>query len=327
MKISLIIPTYKRPKELFRALSSLKGQTLRDCEVLIIDNAPSPEIEQMVSSSRESYNIPLKYFSEPKLGLHYARHAGAISAKGDVLVFSDDDATFEAGWLEAYAKSFADNPQMAAAGGPVRPVWEATPPRWLKELISQEKVFWMLSLMEPDTDFTLSSSGFFFGVNMAIRRSILFEVGGFNPEMFGDEWLGDGETGLTHKLWERDMLVGYVPEAMVYHFIPGERMTVEYFRKRMANEGACDMYTRFHKRMPGRLGLLTSAASVIVRNAVLWVFEPAVTGRTDRFSLRVQLQTMRSHAQLRYISRPMHDSAFRSFVRKTDWLESTCTSA
>src|SRR5207249_7611413 len=41
---------------------------------------------------------------------------------------------------------------------------------------------------------------------MAIRRDVLFQVGGFNPDLVGDFFLGDGATGLNRKLWERGMV-------------------------------------------------------------------------------------------------------------------------
>jgi hypothetical protein len=103
---------------------------------------------------------------------------------------------------------------MMAAGGPVRPLWETDPPQWLLDYISESKIFGILSIMEPYTDFRLDPNGFFFGVNMAIRREVLFELGGFNPESFGDIWLGDGETGLNRKLQKRGLLIGYVPDAI-----------------------------------------------------------------------------------------------------------------
>src|SRR5258707_14266832 len=113
-----------------------------------------------------------------------------------------------------------------------------------------------LSLLDLAPDFRLTPDGIFFGVNMAIRRDVLFESGGFNPESFGDHWLGDGETGLNRKLHACGRLIGYVPEALVYHHVPPERMTVGYLRRRQANDGACDMYAAFHQKMPSLIGLV-----------------------------------------------------------------------
>lgn len=326
MKTTVIIPTYKRPKTLLQGLASLQNQSLREFEIIVVDNAAQSEIHSIVSDLNRKTLLPVRYLAEPKSGLHNARHAGAQAAKGDLLIFTDDDATFDRGWLQAFIGAFAEHPEMVAAGGPVRPIWEVPPPRWLKKYWDSRTVFPILSLMEPHKEFTVSSKGFFFGVNMAVRRKTLFEMGGFNPDSFGDVWLGNGETGLNHKLWERGMFVGYVPDAVVYHHIPADRMTVKYFKRRMENEGACDIYTRFHENMPGQLGLLWHALSIILRSGVFWLTESLISGRTDWLSLRVQLQAARSRAQLQYVFRLMRDEDFRQFVLKQDWLKSPCTS-
>ena len=113
---------------------------------------------------------------------------------------------------------------MAAAGGPVKPKWDVNPPPWLLEYLAKYmdryNNFTLLSLMDLSNTFSLSKQGYFFGVNMAIRKEILFKVGGFNPDSFGDIWLGDGESGLNRKLWKRSELIGYIPDALVYHHIP-----------------------------------------------------------------------------------------------------------
>lgn len=324
MTIGVIIPTYKRPEMLLRAVRSLQEQTLPECEILVVDNATDPEVERMLMEFNRTAKLPARYLPEPKLGLHHARHAGARLAESEVLVFSDDDATFDPGWLQAYVKAFAKHATMAAAGGPVRPLWEAAPPQWLLQYMGDAPIFAILSLMEPYREFYLDSKGFFFGVNMAIRRNILFKVGGFNPDAFGDKWLGDGETGLNRKLWEQRMLIGYVPEAIVYHHIPLQRMSIEYLCHRMANEGACDIYARYHHAVPHWLSLFKYATSIAIKNSMFWAGARVLKNRQDLFSLRIQLRAARTRSQLKYLIRLMRDKEFQRLVLKADWLSELC---
>jgi hypothetical protein len=238
-----------------------------------------------------------------------------------VLVFTDDDATFDPDWLAAYDRAFAERLEMVAAGGPVQPVWETPPPVWLRGLMQADPtMFPSLSLLDLSSDFSLSTDGIFFGVNMAIRRAALFELGGFNPEIFGDRWLGDGETGLNRKLWATGQLIGYVPSALVYHHVPAERMTVAYLRRRQANDGACDMYARFHQRMPSLAGLVRVAATVIAESARDWVAEPVFRGRTTARALRVQMRAARARSRLEYLVRLMMSRQLRALVTQQDWL-------
>ncbi|MBW2020571.1 MAG: glycosyltransferase family 2 protein [Deltaproteobacteria bacterium] len=323
LNISLIIPTYKRSRDLLRALNSLQDGRFADFEVIVVDNAAQNDLQKMVKAFNRTARIRAEYIPEPRLGLHNARHAGAHAAKGDILVFTDDDATFDPGWLQSYAKAFTEYPEMAAAGGPVRPIWEVPPPKWLLDFIGEAKAFGHLSLMEPYYEFRLEPKGVFYGVNMAIRRDILFDVGGFNPESFGDVWLGDGETGLNRKLWDRGMLIGYVPGALVYHHIPASRMSVQYLCHRMANEGACTEYARFHRRIPGPFGLF----SRLVRIKFALMIRPGMMSlarmiRHDRFTaLKARTELSYNLARLRYLIRLFHDKNFRELVVKKDWLE------
>jgi glycosyltransferase involved in cell wall biosynthesis len=136
MQVTVIIPTFHRLRTLMKGLRSLQEQTFRDFEILIVDNAADAGVEHLVAEFNVLASMPARYLPEPELGLHNARHAGARAANGEILIFTDDDATFDPGWLQAYAAAFAEHPEMAAAGGPVSPIWEVPPPRWLLEFIT-----------------------------------------------------------------------------------------------------------------------------------------------------------------------------------------------
>jgi glucosyl-dolichyl phosphate glucuronosyltransferase len=321
LSLSLIVPTYSRPEGLVRMLASVADQSAVDVEVIVVDNAPNPRVRRVVTEASEVAAAPIRYVAEPTLGLHNARHAGAHAASGDILVFTDDDATFDPGWLDAYARAFEDHPEMAAAGGPVRPIWEVSPPAWLMKFVDP-RYFPPLSLMDAHDEFQLGAQVVFFGVNMAIRRDALFQAGGFNPEAFGSQWLGNGETGLLHKLRDAGGRIGYVPDAVAYHHIPPARMTAQYLCNRMALEGACTEYGAFHATAPGvarvaaragRVGIdLVAAASRDLGRAAL---------RADAFwRLRIRMTTAYHAARLRYLSRLARDDALRSLVLEENWL-------
>jgi glucosyl-dolichyl phosphate glucuronosyltransferase len=321
VSLSLIVPTYNRSNVVMRCLDSVQQQRPASLEVLLVDNTAEAKLRGRIDNFNATARVPVQYVPEPRLGLHNARHAGARAATGDVLVFTDDDAVFDPGWLEAYACAFDAHGDMTAAGGPVLPVWEQQPPEWLTALIAATpSMFPMLSLLDLSRDFQLGPEGIFFGVNMAIRRQALFDAGGFNPEIFGSRWLGDGETGLNRKLWAQGGLIGYVPDAVVYHHIPPQRMTVAYLRRRQANDGACDMYARFHDRLPSRVGLGRAALGLVRESARDWAAAPLFRDRTDARSLRVQMRAARAWASLAYVLRLMYSPSLRALVAKAEWL-------
>lgn len=323
MKISVIIPT-RRPVTLVQGLKSLQDQVLRDFEVVIVDNGPDPTIGKAVEAFAASSWVTARWVPSPEYGvLHQARHGGARAARGEILVYTDDDATFHPDWLQGYADAFDSNPLMVACGGPVDPIWEAEVPSWLSDYMGDYgQGFEILSIWRPWDEFQLEPGGFYFyGVNMAIRRDTLFEVGGFNPEAFGDIWLGDGETGLNRKLGAHRLLVGYEPRALVYHHIPAGRLKVDYFCLRMANEGACQMYTEYHNGIPSRWHLCKKLASLYRQHRGEWKEAQRRKGRTDVESLQLQMDAARTRTQFNYVARLLFSPTFRQLVVKTDWLE------
>jgi glycosyltransferase involved in cell wall biosynthesis len=316
---SLIIPTHNRAESLRRALQSARAldYPADRLEILVIDNASADATPAVVREFEE-----VRCIAERRLGLHFARHGGARAARGEILLFTDDDATFSTGWVRAYATAFEAHSEMAAAGGPVAPVWEPPPPQWLLDYMGDYRPgFIMLSIWEPYSEFQLKPGGpFFFGVNLAIRRQALFRSGGFNPEAFGETWLGDGEAGLNRKLAARGEPVGYVPEARVYHHIPASRMTVDYLCRRMANEGACEIYAELHPRLPSRRELCRRALAIAWQKRQLWRAARRVRGQTDISSLNTQLEAARTWAQFAYLARLLFSRKLRQLVTKEDWL-------
>ena len=252
---TVIIPTYKRPETLLQALRSLQEQSLPAFEILVVDNAADPVVEQKITAFNQTARLPAIYVPEPRLGVHYARNKAAQMASGELLLFTDDDMTFDHQWVDSYVRAFTRHSEMAACSGPVRPFWEETPPKWLLDFMGQSRGFGILSLMEPYDTFRLSEKGFFYSCNMAIRKTILIERGGFHPEATGKIWIGDGETGLNQDMWAKRDLIGYLPEALNFHHIPSSRMTPAYFRLRQANQGASNAFTRYHSGIPGNVRL------------------------------------------------------------------------
>ena len=116
------------------------------------------------------------------------------------------------------------------------------------------------------------------------------------------------------------MLIGYVPEALMYNYIPPQRMTVDFFRRRMANEGAAEMYTRYHHGIPNRLRLFKHAVAIAAKNSKRGLGAILLRGRTDRCSVDVQMDAARTQSQVKYLIRLMFDKELRSLVLKKDWL-------
>lgn len=246
-RASIIICTYRRPESLRQAILSVQQQNAEsiDYEILVVDNANDPETQNTVEELSRNSRPVIRYLVEKKTGLHHARHTGAHHANGKILVYLDDDVIASPTWLTHILEPFEKDDAIGCVGGKVLPQWEVSPPDW----IFKEFDLAYLSLLDAGNNLQeFRWPTCVYGCNLAIRRSVLYESGGFHPDSMGDPKLiwfrGDGETGLQHKLREIGYKILYAPEALVYHCIPASRLTPEYFYSRAFMQGISDSYFR-----------------------------------------------------------------------------------
>jgi glycosyltransferase involved in cell wall biosynthesis len=316
---SVIIPTLNRCETLKNAIASAQQQAwpADQYEIVVVDNGCVDGTRDYVERLAKDSKTSISLIHEPRLGLHHARHAGIRASRGDILIFTDDDATFAPDWIGAYAEAFARHPEMLAAGGPVRPVWEAPPPQWLLDYMGDAKTFGILSLMEPYQEFRVDQTGSFFGVNMAIRRSV-FDWGAFHPELFGTRTLGDGETGLNRDIVRKGGLIGYIPTSLVYHHIPAHRMTIEYIRKWAGHLGGAEMYERWWNRKRSLSALAREGIIVLRQYWRQWIADCLVRGRRDPWAIEKQFQSSVGWCKLKYIWWMLTDPQVQTMLDERD---------
>jgi glucosyl-dolichyl phosphate glucuronosyltransferase len=193
--------------------------------------------------------VSVRYIPVPEIGLHNGRHAGAKAAKGEILIFVDDDIIAADGWLKAIVDTFK-NREIHLVGGPIEPLFESNPPNWLEafwETASPEKRWCIyLSLLNFGRKPIEIDPVFIFGANFAIRRETLNKLGGFHPDSLpGDlkRFRGDGETAVTRKAGQLKLKAFYQPDAMVYHHVPQNRLTSAYFEQRAFLQGISNSFT------------------------------------------------------------------------------------
>ena len=96
--VSVIIPTYKRPDSLDRAINSVLGQTYPYVEVIVVDdNNPDTEGRRQTEAKMASFadNLRVKYVKhEQNKNGAAARNSGAKASTGDFIAFLDDDDEF-----------------------------------------------------------------------------------------------------------------------------------------------------------------------------------------------------------------------------------------
>ena len=285
--ISVIIPTRNRADLLAASLDSLTRQTLvtSEFEIWVIDNGSTDNTAQVIRQYQDRLsNLDSIYAEEP--GLHTGRHAGMKAARGEILVFADDDIEAFPTWLTAIKESFADE-SVAMVGGNNLPMFLEPPPAWLKNMWQRtdrrgNHIVTALSIIEFRKPIKQISPYLIWGCNFAIRKAVLFAAGGFHPDGMPKELIrfrGDGETHVARYVVESGLKCVFNAGASVYHKVTPERMTFKYFRQRGFNQGVSDSYTALRNQdleiISAKRSLLRKVASLGLRNVRSLLRNPA----------------------------------------------------
>ena len=129
VETSIVIPTYRRPAHLARAIASCLAQAgeADAYEILVIDNDAAGSAEAAVAAIAAVNAVPIRYVGEPRAGISHARNTGVVSAEGRYLAFLDDDEEADPGWLAAFLATIRATGADAVIG-PVYPHFPAEAP-------------------------------------------------------------------------------------------------------------------------------------------------------------------------------------------------------
>lgn len=231
MEASIIVCTYNRAESLrdtLRALRAQKTSPSRYWEVVVVDNNSKDHTRKVVEEVQREWPL-LRYEFEQAQGLSHARNHGIAAARGEVLLFTDDDVLPEPDWLETTLAGM-DKYQADACGGYIAPIWETPPPAWLTE-----RFYGFLAIRTDRTDdypITQASQAPF-GANMAMKRTVFDRVALFdtNRGRKGNV-LASGEDG---EMFERILAAGlkaiFLGQSRVHHKVEAFRLTKRYFRR------------------------------------------------------------------------------------------------
>lgn len=220
--ISVVIPTiYRRVEQLRRTVRSVAGCDYPTFEIVVVDNRVEPG--EPIPPFAESTRVTVVEERTP--GISAARNTGVRAARHEIIAFTDDDVEVDHEWLRAIGVAFAADPALGVIGGMVRPREIDTRAQlWFEEYLggftkSFEYRQWSRDEVgASDPLFPYSAGHFGSGNNIAMRRAVFEQIGGF------DESLGVGtpaKSAEDHKMFVDALLAGntaaYVPSALVRH--------------------------------------------------------------------------------------------------------------
>ena len=260
MKYSIIVPVFNRPDEVDELLQSLVGQTLKDFEVVIVEDGSENPCKDVCD--KYAGKIDVKYFMKKNSGPGQSRNYGAERANGEYLIVLDSDVVLPEGYLKAVDDELNREPSDAFGG-----------PDCAHD-----------SFTETQKAISYSMTSFFTtggirggkkkldkfyprSFNMGIRRDVYKRLGGFSKMRFGED------IDFSIRIFKAGCKCRLFPEAWVWH---KRRTDMRKFFRQVYNSGIARV--NLYKLYPESLKLVHLLPMVFTVGVIL-LFLIACFGR------------------------------------------------
>ena len=238
MKYSFIIPVFNRPDEVDELLESLTRQTVRDFEVVVVDDGSTLPCEDVVKRYGSVLNVA--YYAKPNSGPGQTRNYAAARCAGEYLIILDSDCILPPDYLKAVEQELQREPA-DAFGGPDRAHESFTD---LQKAINYSMTSFFTTggirggQKKMDKFYPRS-------FNMGVRREVYQRLGGFSAMRFGED------IDFSIRIFAAGLRCRLFPDAWVYH---KRRTDFRKFFKQVHNSGIARI--NLYKKYPDSLKLV-----------------------------------------------------------------------
>ena len=239
MKYSLIIPVFNRPDEVDELLESLKAQTYRDFEVVVVEDGSQIPCRDVVERYKDSLDV--QYFEKPNSGPGQTRNYGAERSRGEWLIVLDSDCVLPPGYLQAVEDDIQRKP-CDAFGGPDRAHDSFTS---VQKAINYSMTSFFTTGGIRGGKKQLDKKFYPRSFNMGIRAEVYRKLGGFSKMRFGED------IDFSIRIYKSGAACRLFLEAWVWH---KRRTDMKKFFRQVHNSGIARI--NLMKRHPGSLKLV-----------------------------------------------------------------------
>jgi GT2 family glycosyltransferase len=196
-RVSVVVCTFNGARTLRATLQGIERLDYPDLEVIVVDDGSTDDTAAVAGE------FDVRLIRTPNAGLGAARNVGAAAATGEILAYLDDDAWPDPHWVH-YLADTLDRNGSAAVGGPNIPPPDANA---VAESVAHSPGG-PIHVLTSDTE-----AEHIPGCNFSIRKDVLEELGGFDPQFRA---AGD-DVDLCWRLQEAGHRISFNPAAMVWH--------------------------------------------------------------------------------------------------------------
>jgi len=239
MTLDVIIPTFNRATLLARTLESLRRARVPQrlqVRTLVVDNGSTDGTQDLVARESATFPHPLEYLFVSTPGKAHALNAGIAATSGELVGLIDDDEEIDAAWFECIQDAFYkgavdDVGDVDFVGGRCLPNWSAPRPSWLGQ-----GYLGVIGWVDPGPDprpMDRTYPGILMGGNAVIRRALLERAGPYATALnrTSTRLLGCEDEDMYHRLLALGARGRYLPNLVIHHHVPADRLTKRYFRK------------------------------------------------------------------------------------------------
>lgn len=271
---SVIVCTHNRAPMLPRVIGQLRAQNYpKDAfEIVVVDNCSSDNTAKVIERLATEPGIPVRFISETRPGITFARNRGSEVGIYPFLAYVDDDCSVGPDWLPRLVQGFDLHKQVEVVGGQVVLDWDhREKPTWLAPELER----WLASNSHLGTESrVIEEKARVIECNMALSKEAWASSGGFlGMEQFGSRHLAAGEViYLLEQIQRAGGMVAYVPGAVVRHHA-GTR-TRSWMLERAYWQGVSDgildylLYRRSSLSTLSQITLNSAAMTVLLAAAV-----------------------------------------------------------
>ena len=229
--ITVAICTLNRAESLRRTLGSLAAMQVPSdltWEIIIVNNNSTDHTDDVIGQYRDQ--LPVRREFEPRRGHSNARNRAIDAARGEYIVWTDDDVVVRPDWLSAYAAAFRRWPEAAVFGGRIIPRYEEPAVKWI---VDSEAIvrgaYAIRDLGNEMQPLSITEDRIPYGANFAIltkeQRAFRYDP---NLGLAPNRRRYYDEVDVITRLLDSGARGYWIPEAIVDHCIGQEKQTICY---------------------------------------------------------------------------------------------------
>ena len=200
--ISIVVGVRNMEDTIKSCINSLLNQTYKNKEIIIINDGSDDKTLPIIQKiKRENKKISFKVITTEKKGISHARNLGYELAKGEFVAYSDADCILVKNWLDAVIPHFKD-PKVALVGGVTI----------FRSDNSYSSIYRQIEFEKRYENITKKEVVWAGGPGSIFRKSVLEEIGGFNPN-----WVHGEDAEISFLIYEKDYKIIKENSAITYH--------------------------------------------------------------------------------------------------------------